>query len=162
MKLFIATIVAPCLLGLSSCTPKPDIFEREVSIPKDPEHEKYYVKTTSLYKQLITKGQALLKFQFRGSDLVATPHNESQARAIAWATKQADLINDQFEFTLVSNKATHTQREPLLRYLSNNGVRLQQIQIGPVSNSNPNVVDDLVINNISDADLITVSVKRLR
>lgn len=164
MKCFTLLATLSALTLLPSClnSDRPDLSARPVNLPKPLEFEPYFVKSTSLTQQLQNEGEATVKLKFQGSTIPSLPHNIKQGQSIAWATSQPLLADKLFHFSLSGAKASMGKREPLLEFLGNSGVRLQQIQIGQLNTNNKSpVVEDMLANKLKDPDIITIHIKRL-
>lgn len=165
MKLYPYLLLPTLCFFCHSCvkTDQPDPNDRPVNLPKPLEFETYFVKSTTLTQQLLTTGTATVKIKFNGSAIPPLPHNVKQGQSIAWATSRPQLSDKLFYFTLSGLKASLNQREPLLEYLSNSGVRLQQIKIRESNlENNPTVVEDMMANKLNIPDLITVTINRIQ
>lgn len=162
MKIIPVLALSVLTMFINSCADKTDYENLPVKLPTDPDHKPYYVKTTILNKQLYSKGSTFLKFEFNGSSIAKSKHNNNQAKAIAWATQQPNTSSQLFNITVYGTNATTFKRDNLIEFLAENNVKLRQFQPMPVKNSAAtDTVENTFINKHKEAELVNVAIEKM-
>lgn len=150
------------LVLFNACIKKFDYENTPVILPTDAQHKSYYLKTTVLKQQLVQKKIAFIKFEFSGSSLATTVHNRNQANALAWATSQPETKHKFYNLKMYGEKANDIKKSTLIKFLSQNKVNLERIQVLPVQKSHEQaVVENVLQDRLDKVDLVSVAIQEL-
>ncbi len=159
-KLFL--LLPLTLIFFNACVKKFDYENTPVVLPVDAEHESYYLKTTTLKKHLVEKKIAFIKFEFAGSSMATTAHNQNQAKALAWATSQPNTKTKFYNLKMYGAKANDIKNNVLIKFLVKNHVNLNRVQVMPAQTSHEQaVVENVLQNRLKEVDLISVAIQEL-